>query len=428
MRGRAVILETPGRISPFGDPCREALFTDEPITATQDRAFGQVLKFEVVRAASPQEAAARVKDAPAGKPVILLLDRVYVSEKAATDFLKATKKAPRPAALALSMNASVEYTLPLQDVLQKDELVVHHVVRVDGAELPTPGEDPVAWMDQVVAAATPVDVPKRELVAQVPLPTIGEGEKRTLRYPVTSTVVVSVEHWVHVLWLNQIAFGIRWMELLRRRPLWGIWRALTAFSLNRHKLLDRLVWRGRRSDVHPSAYVSASILGRGVTVGANATVRNCVIGDGAVIQDHAVLLNCVVGRDALITTNTFLVSSVVYPEATVGNYKLQVSLIGRGAFVNAWASFVDAKFVGHVKVEKDGALVDSGRAFLGSVIGHRAKMAAKVLVQPGREIPNDTVVVMRPDEVIRVVPEGLPPGTPLVRDRGTLVPLGQESA
>ena len=50
-------------------------------------------------------------------------------------------------------------------------------------------------------------------------------------------------------------------------------------------------------------------------------------------------------------------------------------------------------------------------------------MAAKVLVQPGREIPNDTVVVMRPDEVIHRIPENIEPGQPYVRDGGTLVRL-----
>jgi hypothetical protein len=35
-------------------------------------------------------------------------------------------------------------------------------------------------------------------------------------------------------------------------------------------------------------------------------------------------------------------------------------------------------------------------------------------------------VVMRPDEVVSVVPPDLKPGVPLVRDGGTLVPLGQE--
>ena len=115
-----------------------------------------------------------------------------------------------------------------------------------------------------------------------------------------------------------------------------------------------------------------------------------------------------------------------YPGATIGNYKLQVSLIGRDAYINAWAGFVDAKFVGSVKVQHKGELLSTERSFLGSVIGHRAKVAAKILIHPGREIPNDTVVVMRPDEVVSVIPDDMPPNVPMVRDGGTLVPLGQE--
>ncbi len=428
MKGRAVFLHCPELISPFNEPAKDALFTGTSIAETQDEAFARGLRFEVVRAQTPAQAHEAVLSAPKGQPVLLLLDRVYISNKAARDFLKASRAAARPAALALKVNASVEYTLPLQDLLRHDALVVHDVLRVDGADLPAPlSDDPEAWMQALKAEAHPLEVEKREIVADVPLPTIGEGERRTLRYPVTSTVVVSITHWLHILWLNQIAFGIRWMDLLRRRPLWAVWRVMTTFSLNRHKLMDRMVATGRGCDVHPSASVSASILGDNVQIGANATVRNSIVGDGAIIEDHAVLLNTVVGQDCLITTNSFLVSDVIYPEATVGNFKLQVSLVGRGAYLNVWASFVDAKFVGHVRVNKGGALVSSERAFVGSVVGHRAKVAAKVLIQPGREIPNDAVVVMRPDEVIREVPDNLPANVPLVRDRGTLVPLGQES-
>ncbi len=426
MKGRAVVLTTDTVISPFGDPAREAYFSGETIEETQRSTFAR-MKFERVVADDPAEAIRLVAEAPPGRPVLLLLDRIYLSEKAAKDFLKAARQTSRPAALSLTLNASVDYTLPLQSVRRDGDTVVHDVLLVDGATLPAPadGEDGVTWLRRIEATA--VDVPKREIVAPIPLPTIGEREKATLLYPITSTLVVSVEHWVHVLWLNQIAFGVRWVELLRRKPLWGLWRALTTFSLNKFKLLDRLVYKSKGASVHPSAYVSASILGEGVKIGANASVRNSIVGAGAVVQDHAVLLNCVVGEGALIRENAFLVSNVIYPEATVGNYKLQVCLIGRGAYINNWASFVDAKFIGHVKVNKDGALVSSERAFLGSVIGHRAKMAAKMIVQCGREIPNDTVIVMRPDEIIHTVPEHIEPGRPHVRDRGTLVPLGEES-
>src|SRR6185503_12148413 len=114
------------------------------------------------------------------------------------------------------------------------------------------------------------------------------------------------------------------------------------------------------------------------------------------------------GPNTFVMENTFMVSVACYPGVTVGNYKLQVTLIGRDAYVNAWVGFVDAKFAGEVMVNHHGKLAGTGRAFLGSVVGHRAKIGAKILIQPGREIPNDAVVVMRPDEVVSVIPADLP--------------------
>lgn len=423
VKGRAIFLETGTVITPFGDPAPAAYYSGQTVAEAQEDACRRN-GLEVIRVRDPEAAIRAQKEAPAG-PVVLVLDRVFFTEKALGDFLKATKSRPGPSALALTLNASVDYTLPLQDIRRDGARVIHDLLRVDQAPLPPPGPDPVAWLRQI--AADPVEVEKREIVTEVPLPTIGEGPKNVLRYPVTSTVVVSIESWIHVLWLNQLSFGIRWIELLRRKPLWALWRAATALSLNRHRLLDRLVWRGRGSQIHPTAYVSASILGSNVKIGAHATVRNSILGDEVIIEDHAVVQTSVIGHRNLVPVNTVLVSCATYPDATVGNLKLQVSLVGRGAYLNLWANFVDAKFVGHVKTEHRGQLASTERSFIGSVIGHRAKMAAKVLIQPGRQIPNDTVVVMRPDEVVSHVPADLPAGVPLVRDHGTLVPLGEET-
>ncbi|MCC7384080.1 MAG: hypothetical protein IT384_19715 [Deltaproteobacteria bacterium] len=422
-RGRAIILRTETRIAPFGDPVAEVFFSGETLAETQDRALGGI-GLEVVRAADPAEAIALARGS-SGR-CLLLLDRVYLSEKAARDFWKAAAKAPRPSALALTKNASVEYTRPLQDVLERDDRVIHDVVEIDPARLPPAEDDAIAWMHRVRDEAQPVDVPKREIVIEVPLPVIGERERAIMRYPLTSTVVVAVDHWVHVLWLNQLAFPIRWLELFRRRPLWALWRALSAFSMKGDRLLLRLVRVERGAQIHPTASLSGSIVGAGAKIGAHVTLKNSIVGAGAIIEDHSVLLNSVVGPRALITSNTFLVSSAVYPDATVGNYKLQVSLIGRGAYVHVWAGFIDAKFVGHVAVQHRGALVSTERSFLGSVVGHRAQVVAKILIHPGREIPNDAMIVMRPDEVVSIVPADIEPGRPMVRDRGTLVPLGRE--
>lgn len=425
--GRAVILATQTIISPFGDSAAECLFTDQTIAQWQDSAC-KTAKLEVTRANTVLEAIELISTAPTG-PMVMFLDRHYISEKALVDFIKVAEKQSEQEKfqLALEINASVEYTLPLQSVARCGDNVLHDVFYLgDRGNLPTAGEEIESWLCELRQQSTALTIPKREIVIDVPLPTIGEQARSVMRYPISSTIVVSIEHWTHVLWLNQLAFGIRWVELLRRHPFWGVWRAATALSLKPDNILRRLVWRGRKCKIHRTAHVSGSIIGDGAVIGPHATIRNSFIAAGAHIQDHAVILNSVVGENTMIIENSFLVSCMSYPDATVGNYKLQVSLIGRGAYINSWAGFIDAKFVGHVRVKHRGEIVSTERSFLGSVIGHRAKVAAKILIHPGREIPNDTIVVMRPDEVVSVVPDNIPPNTPMVRDGGTLVPLGQE--
>jgi len=416
----AVVLRTDAVLSPFLEPSRDATFCDETIAQAQARAL-QANGFTIVYAASAQAAI----DAAKGRDrVLVLLDRIFLTTRALKFFLRAAEG--QTAALTLAVNASVEYTLPLQDVRLDGHRVIHDVVWADPAQLPPADDDAVRWMHALRDSVPPVEVPKREIVVEAPLPIIGERAATTLRYPITSTIVVSVEHWVHVLWLNQIAFGIRWMELMARRPLWAILRALSALSLDRDRILMRMVRLGRRTRVHPTASLSGCIIGDDCVIGPHVTLKNTIVGRGTVIQDHAVLINSVIGPQNLIMENTFMVSTVTYPDATVGNYKLQVTLVGRGAYVHPWAGFMDANFAGPVRVTHKGALVSTERQFIGSVVGHRAKVAAKVLIHPGREIPNDTVIVMRPDEVVSVVPSRIEPGVPMVREGGTLVPLGRE--
>ena len=105
---------------------------------------------------------------------------------------------------------------------------------------------------------------------------------------------------------------------------------------------------------------------------------------------------------------------------------LQVSLLGRGSAISTWAGLIDARFAGPIKIQHRGDLQSTERSFLGSVLGHGARLDGKVLIQPGREIPNGVIVRMRPDEVVSHIPEDLVPGRPYVRDGGTLVPLGSE--
>lgn len=433
---RALIIDTATTIAPFGDPAGDALLLFSTVREEVDRALAdaglEVCHLHSTAQAQPGD----------DERLVVIADRVFISRKALGDFLAAAADCPR-AALALRRTPSVDFTLPVTDLeatelgadersrasgrldrLEREAVqrVVHDVYLVRGADLPK-DKGGLELLGDLRKRCTPVLVDKRELGIPVRLPVLGSAAAQTMRLPLTSTVVTEMRHWAHILWLNQVAFGMRWMDLLRANKLWALSRALRAFPWSRASLFKSFVRVGKRCRIHPTAHVELSELGDDVVIGPRASVRNSFVGDGVEIGDHAAVLSSTVGAGSFITPRTFLIWSAVYPGATIGNYKLQVSVIGRDAHINPWAGLIDAKFQGDLRVELDGVMRSTGRSFLGSCVGHRAAVAAKILIQPGRMIPNDTVIVMRPDEVVAELPEQLPQGEPLVRHQGTLVPL-----
>jgi acetyltransferase-like isoleucine patch superfamily enzyme len=436
---RAIIVQTGRRISPFGDRPREVMFAARTVgVAVEEALRRRGLDIVVVDADAP---------VPAGDgPAVVLADHCFVSEKVLGDFLGAAfdLDAADGARLALAKTPSVEFTLPLSSASTEpfdaqgpgakpatkwryeaaaSERVAYDCFFVKAlpslSTLSTAG----ALLEFLRARATRVVVPKRELGIPLRLPTLGDGQQNTQLIPITSTLAAHVEHWCHILWLNQAGFGVRWLELARTHKAWAFWRLFTAAPWTMPAIMHRFVRRGRNVRIHPTAWVEASILGDNVEIGAGASVRNSILGNGVVVGDHATVLSSTLGDRVAVTPRTFVVWSAAFEDAVLSNYKLQVSVIGRGASLSTWAGFIDAKLQGTIDVLHDGRLQSTGRNFLGSALGHGAHVGAKVLLLPGRELPNGTFVTMRDDEIIRRLPADLPAGVPHVRDAGTLVPL-----
>ncbi len=418
------ICRTRETIAPFGDPVGQSQVMQETLSETQQRAarrFG----LQPVFVDSPAEARER--------PCLITTDAVYFSERALGTFLSQLARRPGGAAAALRRCVSVEHALPLQDVRQEDwegpaARVVYDLWYLSEGDLPARVEDLRSALD---GRCPPLVIPMKERVIPLRLPSLLE-EERILQYPLTSTVIVHVSHWTHLLWLSQLSLGVAGMEYFRAHRLRSIGKVLWAFlrrlSLNRYKLLSGLNVVGPGARIHPTAYLEASILGAGVQVGAGACIRNSLVGDNVIVGDHAVVLNSVVGRDCFLTDRFFLVSSLCYPGSTLGNVRTQMAVIGREVYLHGWCGLLDAKFIGDIKVRHRGRTEGTGRSFLASCIGHRAVLGAKVLIHPGREIPNDLLLVSRPEDVIAEVPPDIPPRTPMVRDQGTLVPLSSLKA
>ncbi|MCG3174215.1 MAG: hypothetical protein GMKNLPBB_02443 [Myxococcota bacterium] len=419
-------------ISPFQEGAAESFIAGETLREYMDNTLAR-LGFEVRRVASPAEI-------PAEK-CLILPDHVFASEKALRDFLKQRQRdmVEEPSCLALPKNASSDFTMPLQDnrrqPIESTDAYVYDVFFSTGS-VSLAGLDAAAAAAKLREASRPVLTPMKERTIEARLPTLRK-ETQTMMFPITSSLVCHVCNWTHILWLNQLAWGRCWMELLRRKPAWTlgrIGRGLAAMALRTgwdlafrfrfqpaaSSFLHQLNRTGRGCVIHPTAWLEGCIIGDNVRIGAGAVVRNCIIGDNSIVGDTALMLNSVLGRETYVTDNSVLVWCVIYPGATVGNMKLQVSVVGRNSYLHGFAGFIDARFIGGVQVSHNGGMADTGRSFMGSVVGHDCVMNAKVLIQPGREIPNGVWMVMSPEEAIFDVPRDLPPRTPLVRQGGSL--------
>ncbi|HSA21693.1 MAG TPA: hypothetical protein P5076_09610 [Myxococcota bacterium] len=414
-------------LAPFGDHVSEAQVLLERLADTQARACRRA-GVELERVARPVDARER--------PCLLAPDYVYFSEKALADFLAtARKQRSRGAALALGRCRSVEAPLPLQDLRLEDwpeqgegGRAVYDLWLVPDGELPERAQDVRAAL---LERCPPLEVPMREIVVPTRMPVLDEKEQ-VFHFAITSTVCCHISHWTHLLWLGQLAFGIAWMERVRSHKVWTALTLLGSLarerSVNKYRVLAGMNSLGPGADMHPTAYLEASILGKDVKVGAGVCIRNSLIGDGVIIADHAVVLNSVIGHGCYLTENFFVASSLCYPGSTLGNIKMQMAVVGREVYLYGWCALMDAKFTGDIKVMHQGKQAGTGRQFLASCVGHRAVLGAKVLIQPGREIPNDLLLVSNPEDVIAEVPREVPAGVPMVRYKGGLIPAAQLKA
>ena len=432
----AWIIQTGHRISPFGDPPSEAQFAMGTV--------GSAVKVALEKRGLTIRHVDRDAPLPPFEThTVVLADHCYVSDKCLGDFLSLAFGSAEVLRLALANTPSSDYTRPTSSIVahpfaaegpaakpsksNETEQAATDYLAYDCFFIPK-GHAPQATtaaglLSTLQTEATAQIVTKREIGVEIRLPLLGNPEDTRMIFPITSTVACHVETWVHILWLNHLAFGIRFMELARTHKLWALGCALRAFPPSLPRLMKASVYRGKNVEIHPSAYVEASILGDGVKIGPRACVRNSILGPGVEVADHASVIACTMGDHSYITPKSFFVWSTAYPQAVISNYKMQMSVVGKGAASSTWAGLIDAKFQGTIEIMKNGEKVSTERQFLGSCLGHGAFVGAKALLHPGRELPNGTYLTMRPDELIQTIPDDLKPGIPVVRDGGTLITL-----
>jgi acetyltransferase-like isoleucine patch superfamily enzyme len=250
-------------------------------------------------------------------------------------------------------------------------------------------------------------------------------------HPVTSSVIIHINHWIHLLWANLLSIQIRWIETVSGNWFWAILRLLESLSLSRSamkwKLMRNFNRRGSGCDIHPTALVELSIIGNGVKVGAHSIVRGSIIGDGTVIEERAFVNFSVIGEGCFISKNSTIVASCGFPHSDLCCNGMQLCLVGRRCALTAYMRPIDLKYRGEVKVKFGDRYVPTGSNMLGSCFGHRCFIGPDVYIQPGREVPSDTTIIKHPSQILSRIPPAIKGQAPFYVEDGTLKKYRRET-
>lgn len=201
-----------------------------------------------------------------------------------------------------------------------------------------------------------------------------------LRVPQVTRLLGEIDHWLHLLNLNQAL-------LQTVRAAKG--------ALGSQNAIDGNV------RAHPSALVEGSILSDGVEIEQSASVLGSFLGKDVKIGDHAIFHDCVIGEGCHTLVDTHMRRVVALPGSTLSNLGVEDLLIGRDVFLTTAVAFFGNGPGKNVQI--DG--MDSGRAALSGAIGNRCILGARALFQAGLTVPSGTLIVMRPDEGLSKIDE-----------------------
>lgn len=420
---KAYILATGRKISPFGDPVPEAMIGNRTLAAVQEQVLGRA-GLEVVRIASAEE----IEDST----FLLTYDDVFFTRRVLDDFVARARRASASLRMGLPAGSLlVRRTRALQDLDEAradgEPLALYRLYFVRGDAPPRDAGDLAARLE----AALPVRARFREKVLSMPAPPHIAGF-RHYQHPVTSSVVMHIDHWVHVLWANQLSIQIAWVETVLDHKLWALGKlaagglgALVRGRWSRAGMLWTLLGRANRKGancfVHPTATVEGCLLGDNVSVGAYALVRGCLLGDNVTIEDRANVYFSVVGPDCFISKNSTMVFCAGYPESDLCVNGIQTCLFGRRCALTSRVWVIDLPAQGDVRVMHEGRLQPAGTKPLGACFGHGCFAGLDVTIGAGRAIPNGAVLIRPPGDILRKIPPDLPPGEPAWAEDGRAV-------
>jgi hypothetical protein len=218
--------------------------------------------------------------------------------------------------------------------------------------------------------------------------------------PLALLLPYSCDH--DLLFANQIAI---FSQLNRCAP--RSYGALLRGVIDRRKLpLPRRValsWRniGQDTEIHPTAVVEGSVIGKGCRIGAHCVVRYSVLGDNVQLHDGAKAEFSVIGDGAWLMHDMVLYRCLVEKEVFLihGPYQFSYFMNNSAAFACIMMDYrPDAK---PIRINTEHGLRQYQGRFLGALLEETAKVFGGTLTAPGITIPASREVCAQSEHVTR---------------------------
>jgi acetyltransferase-like isoleucine patch superfamily enzyme len=360
-------------------------------------------------------------DAVVAGPALVLADDVWVSRRALAAFLSVARARPSTSRLRLPHGRLFELLSPLQDVEVDNGGAIYACAFVPAGVTTTAREA----LDTAVA----VTIPMRVIPTRVPVPrTLLGVPSGQMEWPLTSTVVMRLRHWVHVLRASHVAPQVWLLEHALRDPLRSAWRAVLGWrptaAAREAAWKRRFVFAGRRCQIHPSAIIEGSVIGDDVVIGPGAVVLHSVIGSGSRLEQRTHVSQCTLGRRTFMSLNSSMQACVTFDDADACANNLQACVVGARAGLTSFARALDTTLFddgrpGAPVQVLDGAVRRAvGELPCGACFGPDSYVGAGATIAAGRAI-GAGVRIVGEGLVTRIATSG--PGTFRVVDGG-LVP------
>jgi hypothetical protein len=357
-------------------------------------------------------------------PALVVADDLWITRRALASFLRATRTSIAPTRLRLPPSRLLELTLPLQDVVVDEHGATFACAFVPAGHTIRAGD--------ALDAAAATTIPYKELLTTLPVPRTLVSSTHDARWPLTSTVVLRVRHWLHVLRASHLAPQVWLLERALRDPVRSAWRALlglrTSSSAREAAWKRQFVFVGKRAQIHPTAIVEGSIIGDDVVIGPGSMVLQSIVGAGTRIEQRAHISQSTIGRRNFISLNSSMQACVTFDDADPCANNLQACVVGPRAGLTSFVRALDTALhddgrpAGPVFVVDGTARRSVGELPCGACFGADTYVGAEVSLAAGRALPAGVRVVTAPSSLLRRLPDDVAAGTWVVED-GSLVPL-----